>query len=295
MRTRPTARTGRAAPPAPSAEFLAAYDAVLAHWPAGTERSAVPTPFGETRVNSCGPHDAPPVLLLPGGGSTSTVWFTIAAELGRTHRVHAVDIVGDAGRSVPNANPLRTVEDLAGWLDAVLDGLGLDSAALCGHSYGGWIALQYALNPNRRRRRVDKLVLLDPTLCFAGFSPRYLLHALPMLLRPTPRRTRAFVAWETYGAPLDPGWLRLHAMDFPAAGPARGPRPDRTALRELTVPTLLMLAERSRAHDVDRVAATARESLPDVRTVLLPGATHHSLPLAAPAGTGGAIADFLAE
>ncbi|MFF0516367.1 alpha/beta fold hydrolase [Streptomyces sp. NPDC004250] len=44
----------------------------------------------------------------------------------------------------------RTVADLAGWLDALLDGLGIRAAALGGHPYGAWIALSYALHaPDR--------------------------------------------------------------------------------------------------------------------------------------------------
>nr|WP_241518577.1 alpha/beta hydrolase [Streptomyces sp. CB03238] len=212
--------------------FLAAYDAVLAQWPEGTGQSTVPTPYGSTHVNSHGPRDAPPVVLLHGGGATSTVWYATTAELGRTHRVHAVDTIGDPGRSVagPGDRPVRTVTDLMAWLDAVLDTLGLGSVALCGHSYGAWTGLHYAL---RSPRRVTRLVLLDPTNCFTGFSPCYLLRALPMLLCPTPARNRSFLEWETRGAPLDPAWLRLdaHTADFPAARPVNGPRPSADALR----------------------------------------------------------------
>ncbi|TXS78287.1 alpha/beta fold hydrolase, partial [Streptomyces sp. sk2.1] len=204
-----------------STSFLAAYDEVLAtRWPAGTTHTELPTPYGTTRVNSHGPEEAPPLVLLAGGGATSTVWYAQAAHLGRTHRVHAVDLVGDPGRSVAGERPVRTVRDLTTWLDAVLDGLGADRAALCGHSYGAWIALHHALHAPHR---VRKLILLDPTQCFAGFRPGYLLRALPMLLRPDARRTRAFLEWETGGAALDPAWLRLRhaAADFPSARPDR--------------------------------------------------------------------------
>lgn len=55
---------------------------------------------------------------------------------------------------------------------------------------------------------------------------------------------------------------------------------------------LLLLAERSRAHDIGKVAAAAR-GIPAVRTETLPGATHHTLPLASPPGTDGRVAEFL--
>ncbi|MEU9996447.1 alpha/beta fold hydrolase [Streptomyces sp. NPDC050848] len=275
--------------------FLAAYDAVLARWPAGTTTSELVTAHGTTHLLSHGPEDAPPVLLLPGGGATATGWHTLAAALGRTHRVHAVDLIGEPGRSVPAADrPLRTVDDLTAWLGALLDGLRLESAAFVGHSYGAWIALQHAL---RAPDRVDRLVLLDPTNCFTGFSPRYLLRALPMLLRPTTARTAAFLRWETGGgAEPDPHGRRLLALaaDFPSARPVTGPRPTPAELSRLKPPTLLLLAERSRAHDPARVAASARAAVPHLETATLPGATHHTLPAEAPPETYERVARFLA-
>ncbi|WP_285565169.1 alpha/beta fold hydrolase [Streptomyces sp. RTGN2] len=273
----------RTASASASDAFRTAYDEILAtEWPAGTASTAVSTPYGTTHLNSCGPEDAPPLLLLPGGGATSTVWYAQAASLGRSHRVHAVDLVGEPGRSTVGERPIRTPADLHGWLDAVLDALDAGPAALCGHSYGGWIALHYALHAPHRLR---KLVLVDPTGCFAGFRPGYLLHALPMLLRPDAARTRAFLAWETGHAPLDPAWLRLReaAAGLPAVRPVTGPRPSAEALRALDVPALILLAEESRAQDTPRVATAVKRLLPRAETVVLPGVSHHALPLHEPA------------
>ncbi|MET9375025.1 alpha/beta fold hydrolase [Streptomyces sp. NPDC002992] len=276
-----------------SGTFLAAYDAVLARWPAGTTTSERVTAHGTTHLISYGPEDAPPVLLLPGGGATATGWYATAAALGRTHRVHAVDLIGEPGRSVPeDGNPLRTADDLATWLTSLLDALDLRSARLVGHSYGAWIALRYALTAPAR---VDRLVLLDPTNCFTGFSPRYLLRALPMLLRPTPARNAAFLRWETGGAQLDPEWRHLAALaaDFPTVRPVTGPRPTAAELNTLRPPTLVLLAERSRAHDIARAAARARAAVHGVETATLPGATHHTLPVGSPPETYDRIAGFL--
>ncbi|MFF8912693.1 alpha/beta fold hydrolase [Streptomyces sp. NPDC015032] len=182
-------------------------------------------------------------------------------------------------------------------LDTVLDGLGADGGVLCGHSYGAWIALHHALHA--RPHRVRKLILLDPAQCFAGFRPGCLLRALPMLLRPGAARTRIFLGWETGGAALDPAWLRLRcaAAGFPSARPVTGPRPAPEALSGLDVPTLILTAGDSRAHDPARVAATAARLLPHARTATIPGATHHSLPLHEPAATelNRRIEDFLTD
>ncbi|MET7396957.1 alpha/beta hydrolase [Dactylosporangium sp. NPDC005572] len=250
-------------------EFFTAYDAVLARWPVAVEPVDVPSSYGTTRINACGPAGAPALVLLHGGGATSTVWFATVGELSRDHRVYAVDTIGDAGRSVADGRPIDHMD----WLDGVLDGLGLDRATLCGHSYGGWIALSYAVHAPHR---VDRLALLDPTDCFSGLRLAYRLRAVPVLARPTPERLRALVRWETAGAPLDEGWLRLMCLGatFPKS---RLVLPRRPAAAPL-LPVLVLLAERSRAHDIRAVAATAERLLPDVSTAVLPGASHHTIP-----------------
>src|SRR5207247_3743127 len=117
--------------------------------------------------------------------------------------------INDVGRSVPDGRPVRSRDDLMAWLDAVRSELGLETAALCGHSYGGWLALSYALHAPER---VSHLALLDPTLCFAGMALTYRLHAVPLFARPSAGRLRAFLRWETGGVPLDPTWLELAGL-----------------------------------------------------------------------------------
>jgi pimeloyl-ACP methyl ester carboxylesterase len=260
-----------------AAAFDAAYDALLRRWPEDTRALDVPTRFGTTRVHVCGPEDAPPLVLLPGGGATSMAWYSVAPELAGTHRLYAVDLLGDFGRSVPAGDPLRDAGDLTAWLTAVLDGLGLKGTALCGHSYGAWIALNLAL---REPGRVTRLTLLDPVGCFAGLRLPYVLRALPMLARPTPARVLSFHRWETGGPPGDPAWAALLGATAGARRtkvlPTR--RPAASALRGFTVPTLILLAGRSRAHDARRVAERARALLPGATVVTVEGAGHHALP-----------------
>lgn len=118
-----------------------------------------------------------------------------------------------------------------------------------------------------------------------------------MLLRPAAHRTRAFLDWETGGAPLDADWLRLQeaTAGFPTVRPVTGPRPDAGALKSLDVPVLLFVAANSRTHDPHRVAARAAALLPRVETAVLADVSHHALPHAAPAGTAARLAEFLSR
>lgn len=269
--------------------FDLAYDELRARWPASTEERDVTTPYGRTRVHVYGPANGTPLVLLPGGSATGLVWFANAPALGERFRVHAVDLLGDAGRTERQGIPLRSADDLTAWLDALLDGLGLARTHLCGHSYGAWLAVRYALHAPRR---VDRLALIDPTQVFAGFRPGYLLRALPTLIRPGEARARAFLAWETADLHPDPAWQRLYALatTVPHRKLFSGPRPRAAGLG---MPVLVVLAERGRAHHAVKVAERARRTLSRGTVALLPGATHHSLPLTAPQELNDRLMDFL--
>lgn len=286
---------GRFRSPVAAATFRARYDEALARWPDDTEAVDVPGPFGTTHVQVCGPPGAPPVVLLHGGGCTSAAWFANAGALGQAHRVHAVDQLGDAGLSVPGDRPIRRPEDFLEWLDGLLDGLGLEAAAFCGHSYGAWLALSYALHAPDRVRR---LALLDPTDCFGGLAAGYRLRAVPLLARPTQARARRILAWETARAepPADELLVSLACLgggEFRRARLVLPRHPDAAALRAAKVPVLVVLAERSRAHNIGRIGAAARRLVPGVQVTVLPGAAHHTLPATAAAPLNELLTGFL--
>jgi pimeloyl-ACP methyl ester carboxylesterase len=273
----------------PVSSFDRAYDELRARWPATTEVRDVATPYGPTRVHVYGPENGHPLVLLPGGSATGLVWFANVPALGERYRVYAVDLLGDAGRTRRQGAALKSAADLTAWLDALLDQLALARTHLCGHSYGAWLAATYALYAPQR---TDRLALIDPTQVFAAFRPAYLLHALPTLIRPSESRARAFLAWETGGVPLNETWQRLYAAasTVPGRKIVTGRRP-RTA--DLRMPVLILLAQHSRVHHADRVAARARQALPHAEVDVLEGATHHSLPTAAPDELNTRLLDFL--
>ena len=274
-----------------TSEFFAAYDALVARWPSGHQPADVQTRYGTTRVHVCGPPDAPTLVLFHGYGATAAVWFATAGELSLNWRVMAVDRPGEAGRSAQGGHRMRAA-DIMQWIDDLRAGLRLETFALCGHSYGAWLALSYAL---RSPSRVRALALLDPTSCFARYRTGYLLRSVPLLARPSAARAEAFLAWETAGVPVSPAWLRLAALaaDVPSSGPVRVRRPSRARLRGLSVPALVILAEASKAHNIRRVAAAARASVPEVRVEVLADASHHSIPAAQAGALSRLLLDLL--
>ncbi|MCJ0976891.1 alpha/beta hydrolase [Rhodococcus sp. ARC_M12] len=260
-------------------KFCAAYDRVLKKWPADTQAIDVNTVHGTTRINACGPVDGPALVLLPGAGATSTVWFANVGALSQRYRMYAVDLMGDVGRSVPGNQSIDSVDELLDWVTAVLNELNLPTAAFCGHSYGAMIALAYAL---RHDNRVDALTLLDPNACFGSMSPRYLLHALPILLFPNEKRQRAFVRWETDGAQLDSDWLdvlALGATHAPTTKTIVPKRPKPAAFENFGVRATVVLAGKGKVHNAARIEAAVHAVLPSARTVILENSTHHGLPM----------------
>jgi len=273
--------------------FLDAYDAVLARWPVPVESVDVPSAYGTTRVHVCGPDRGTPLVLLHGGGATSTVWFANIEALSRDRRVYAIDQLNDAGRSVHDGRPITDRTDLMAWLQAVFAELDLKRIHLAGHSYGGWLALNYALDhPDQTAR----LALLDPTMCLGGMRPSYRLHAVPLFVRPSAARMRAFLDWETGGAALDPGWRQVMelAPTEPTSKLVWPSRPPAARLRACTVPTLVLLAGRSRSNNVRRTARTARRLLPDVEVRVLPDVSHHMIPTEHADELNQALTTFLA-
>ena len=118
-------------------------------------------------IRISGPDDGPPVLALHGVTGHAERWKVLTAALPELRWI-TVDLRGH-GRS-PWAPPWGLEQHVADVID-VLDGLGLDRAAVVGHSFGGAVALHLAC---AARERVDRLVLLDPAL---GLAPQDTLEA----------------------------------------------------------------------------------------------------------------------
>ena len=257
--------------------FPESYAAAASRWPDGSTAVDVPTSWGRTHVLEAGPAHGPTVVLLHGDGATATAWADVATELTGDFRMLAPDQPGSPGLS-SSSRPFRATTDLVSWLDELLRSVS-GPVHLAGHSAGAHLALSYALEHGQH---VASLSLLDPTFCFAGLDPRYLWHALPTLIRPTPAGVRRFLGWETQGRVLDPAWVETYvdgATGFDRTPIVRTRRPDARAIAGLSVPLLVLVAARSRTHDPARVARNARAALPAATVIEVPRATHHTMPL----------------
>src|SRR5215475_3894523 len=102
----------------------------------------------------------PDVVLVHGVTSCLAQWYVeVLPSLARRHRVTAYDLRGHGLSEItPNG---YTSEALAGDLLALMDHLGIRSAAIVGHSFGGAVGLHAAL---LQPERIYGVVLLDTGL-----------------------------------------------------------------------------------------------------------------------------------
>ncbi|GAA4943731.1 alpha/beta hydrolase [Streptomonospora halophila] len=247
------------------------YRGLLERWSVPNTHVRVPTREGETFAVACGPETAPPVVLLHGSGTNTAMWMGDAAVWAEHFRVYAVDVIGEPGFSAPSRPPLGSAA-YAGWLDEVLDGLGVARAAVVGASLGGWLALDYA---TRRPERVTRLALLCP----GGIGRQksgWMLKAL--LLRPFgrwgQRRTLEAVAGLRGAGTRE--FLDSMALTFAHFRPRmeRLPAFSDDALRGLPMPVLAVVGAHDAMLDSHETARRLRRCVPHATVHVLRDAAH---------------------
>jgi pyruvate dehydrogenase E2 component (dihydrolipoamide acetyltransferase) len=116
----------------------------------------------KVRYSRQGSPDGKTVVLIHGFGGDLDNWLFNMGPLSAVADVVALDLPGHGQSTV--TSPAPSVEALAGFVAAFLDGLGVERVHLVGHSLGAAVAAQLALD---QPERVAGLVLVAP----AGFGP----------------------------------------------------------------------------------------------------------------------------
>ena len=250
----------------------------------------MPTREGETFVVTCGPADAPPVVLLQGSGANAAMWLPDVEAYAQRLRLFAVDVIGEPGASA-SSRLLLGSEAYAEWLDDVLDGVHLERAALVGMSLGGALALDFAV---RRPQRVERLVLLAPSGIGRQRSGFLVKAVLLQLLGDRGRRRLLLSALGVRPGQAGPNEQELGEfalLVFKHFRPRldRVPLADDATLAGLVPPTLVIAGTLDALLDSRHTARRLRQCAPDVEVRLLPDAGHY-LPGQAPV-----VLDFLTK
>lgn len=232
------------------------------------DRLSVETSLGSTEAIAMGDGDTT-VVLLPGTNFAAATWLNVTSDLAAQFRVFAVDIPGQPGLSSPTRPSDRHA--YAGWVEEVLEQLGIRAPILVGHSLGAHIALSAAASPS-----IAGLVLISPAgIIRLRATPSVLFRSTAWLARRDEASSRALVRlMTTRETPPDDlvEWMTLVGKHV-RTSLAPPPLPASTLAR-VDVPCLI----RSGDHDVflpeKRLAAGVATRLPKARFEPVDGAGH---------------------
>jgi pimeloyl-ACP methyl ester carboxylesterase len=249
-------------------------------------------------VERSGPEGAPPLLVLPGWGSSAAVMRGAVAALGDSWRVHSLDLPGH-GRTPPPPSPWG-VPEFAALVAHYVRAQGIAPVPVLAHSNGGRIALHLASDP-ATAGLFSQLALVSPSGVRPSRGLKYhlkrawasLLKA-PFLLLPSGRLRRRGLDWVRTTI----YWRLLASTDYQQAGGVMRETFVKTVnhhlddrLSQIRLPVLVIWGDR----DVDVVRSqmeTLAKAIPDAGLVVLPGAGHYGF-IDAPSAYAAAVRSFL--
>lgn len=254
--------------------YWRAYDESLCLWPIPYNTTFVDTPQGSTHVVTSGAAEGDPIVLLHAASLSAVQWYLQAAELGAHHRLIAIDIMGDIGRS-SQTGPIHTRSDAATWLAAVLKALCVESAILVGSSFGGFLATNLA---SHAPHMVRALVLLAPAATLQPFSTAANLFIRLGSLVPLPSTVRPGLRAMMGGSLPDERIVRQMEMGvagfrYDHAGIFPTELPD-TDLRRLGCPTLVLVGEKERIYRAREAVERASALIARTCAEVVPGLGH---------------------
>jgi pimeloyl-ACP methyl ester carboxylesterase len=253
---------------------IAAYDAVLAHWPVPYEERDLPTRFGTTHLIVNGSAEAKPIIFLHGQDSCAISWLYNIADLSQAFRIYAVDTIGDMGKSRLIQQP-NSRDDYARWLLEVLEQLKIEKVEMVGLSYGGFLATNFAL---AYPEHVNHVVLLAPGIPnFGAPTLQWANYGMPMMFLPSRSTIKRFInGASTKGYSKDDpvyeqmiiGMMNLRNLSF------MKPVFKDEEFKRMTVPVLLLIGDHEIMYEPRKALDLATRLIPNLRAELISDAGH---------------------
>jgi pimeloyl-ACP methyl ester carboxylesterase len=267
---------------------------------------------GGRRMNVVELGSGPPVVFIHGLSGSWQNWLEQLPVFARDHRVIAFDLPGFGASEMPT-EPI-TIAGYGRCVDALLDELGVGSAAVVGNSMGGFIGAELAI---QFPARVERLVLVSA----AGLTIEHQRneHVLTVL-RTLDKRLAAYIGWvasrsDTFArrprarqllfgiiarrpdrlpGPLVAEQIRGSGKPgFVPALDALTNYPIRDRLGEIACPTLIVWGTQDKLVPV-RDADDFERLIPNARKVVWPDTGHVAM-LERPEAFNRLLAAFLAE
>lgn len=246
-----------------------------------------------------GDLESPAVVLLHGFTSDNRMWLPIAGELSQDYHVIAPDLRGHGATSAPDDLDSYTIEQYADDLKALLDHLEVDICALAGCSFGGMVALQFAVT---WPERIAGLVLSDTSAAFEhpDYDDKYRKREERIAAQTEivdrfgtaelGKRAAKDVADPFLAEGIRKRYSRLSREGFLGAARVRQERPGLVSVvgERLTMPVLVCIGEDDPVRSASEVMA---RQLPAARQLMFK-ATGHGIPSLRPEAYAREVLNF---
>ena len=204
-----------------------------------------------------------PVVLIHGNDESSVEWYAWVPRMAQEYRLIRPDLPGLGHSNVPRGFEY-SLANLAKFVAQVMDKAGVDSAHIIGAKTGGAVAMRFAADYPKRTR----------ALVVAGGPASPIMIADPS---PIPQRDRLgsnvskemIAYWNTLFSGGDREGVKglsksLSNFDLAREG----------VLQRITAPTLVITADRSKMHSVEKARAY-QVQIPNSRLVVIRSDAYH--------------------
>jgi pimeloyl-ACP methyl ester carboxylesterase len=277
------------------ADLQRVYDEKMGKWPVPYEIQYVNCTGGKAFVVTCGPEDAPPVLLFHAASMGSWSWLYNIEELTKDHRVYAVDYIGEPGKGIvtdEKAIPFDT-EGLNKMYDDIVAGLGITQPYdVIGASFGGFIAVNRAMHAPDEIKSVTLLGPMGITPATSSVNTKLMAYQL-FPLKPF---QKSMFHW---ALGYDPDvveeteewfWLVLKGITRKGSPPNTF-TPEQ--LKEIDIPVLLVLGDKDGLVGDPQTVIPLAENVPNINIEILPSG--HLIGMEKPEETNALIMEFLSK
>jgi len=234
------------------------------------------TPYGETHLVETGNKTGKPLLLFHGGNSTTAYNLLFFKFLLKDFHIYAADTIGHPGKSAEvSLSPGNYA--YGKWAGAVIEGLGFESMACLGTSFGaGILAKTMAVSPEK----IERAVLLVPAGIKNAPAYKSMGMMLPMIMYWITGKEKWLIkcilpmaltednidqdTFETVKTSID--HVKIKAGMPGDVNPAD--------IKKCKAPTLVMAAEKDCLFPAEKVLPQAEAIIPECTTYLLENRGH---------------------
>jgi len=237
----------------------------------------VETRFGTSHVIRLGNKHGKPVLLFHGGNSTAPYYLAGFTNLFEHFSIYAVDTIGHPGKSAQTVLSAKSME-YGEWASDVITGLGFQKMYCIGGSYGGGILVKLmCVAPEK----IEKAILIVPS-GIANISTFKVVvkMGIPMSLYILTKKEywlkKTILHMAIDEKNIDENTYEMVKNSFEHAIVKAGLPSNATIekLKQCISPTLLIAAENDCLFPGRKVIRKAKETLPNIETILLHNQGH---------------------